>query len=99
MVTKIISGGQAGADRAAVDFALALTIPHGGWCPKGRLAVDGPLHSKYRLTETSSSGYSQRTNFNIRDSDGTVVFNSGALSGGTSLTVKTVNELGKSLVW
>lgn len=95
MLVKIVSGGQTGSDRAALDFAIAAGIPHGGWCPKGRLAIDGPLDPKYQLTETKSSGYSQRTRLNVQDSDGTLIFNSGALSGGTSLTVKTAQDAAK----
>ena len=95
MIQKIISGGQTGADRAALDFAISRGIPHGGWCPKGRLAVDGPLDPKYQLTETSSSGYSQRTKLNVRDSDGTLVFNAGVLGGGTLLTVRIAERLSK----
>lgn len=70
----IISGGQTGADRAALDFAINHSIPHGGWCPKGRKALDGPLEAKYQLQETPSGEYLQRTEWNVRDSDATVVF-------------------------
>src|SRR2546423_13574935 len=69
--TKIVSGGQTGADRAALDFALAHKIPQGGWCPKGRRAEDGVIEPCYRLVETPSSRYSQRTAWNVRDSDAT----------------------------
>ncbi|WP_138497118.1 putative molybdenum carrier protein [Nostoc sp. PA-18-2419] len=71
---KIISGGQTGADRAALDWAIARQILHGGWCPKGRKAEDGVINSRYNLTETPSGEYSQRTEWNVRDSDGTVIF-------------------------
>ncbi len=72
MITKIISGGQTGVDRAALDAAIELNIPHGGWCPKGRLAELGQtIPDKYQLQETESSEYSQRTKLNIHDSDGT----------------------------
>ena len=74
MIKKIVSGGQTGADIAALDVALHYNFPHGGWCPKGRLSLDGPIPAKYLLTETPSSGYPQRTEWNVRDSDGTVVF-------------------------
>ena len=70
----IISGGQTGADRAGLDFAINHEIPHGGWCPKGRKSLDGPLDEKYRLKETPSDDYLQRTEWNVRDSDATVVF-------------------------
>ena len=71
---KIVSGGQTGADRAALDWAIAHQIPYGGWCPKGRLAEDGIIAPCYNLIETPSSEYSERTQWNVRDSDGTVVF-------------------------
>lgn len=70
----IISGGQTGADRAALDWAIAHNVPHSGWCPKGRLALDGPLDPKYLLRETPAAAYPQRTEWNVRDSDATVVF-------------------------
>lgn len=72
--SKLISGGQTGADRAALDWALAQKIPHGGWCPRGRKAVDGPLPGRYLLEETPSRNYRERTEWNVRDSDATVVF-------------------------
>ena len=68
----IVSGGQTGADRAALDWALAHGVECGGWCPKGRKAEDGPIDAKYPLKETSSSSYLQRTEWNVRDSDATV---------------------------
>lgn len=74
LVTKIVSGGQTGADRAGLDVALWHEFPHGGWCPKGRKAEDGPLGGQYHLTETPSTSYLQRTEWNVRDSDGTMVF-------------------------
>jgi hypothetical protein len=70
----IISGGQTGADRAGLDWAIKHNIPHGGWCPKGRKSLDGPLDSKYLLKETPSAEYLERTEWNVRDSDATVVF-------------------------
>jgi hypothetical protein len=86
---QIISGGGTGADRAGLDFAIAHGFPHGGWCPKGRNALDGPLHERYRLQETPSSDYPQRTEWNVRDSDGTAVFTLGTeLSGGSAKTFR-----------
>ena len=70
---RIVSGGQTGADRAALDFARARGWPQGGWCPRGRRAEDGRLPTRYRLRETPSRGYRQRTEWNVRDSDGTVI--------------------------
>ena len=70
LIAKVISGGQTGADRAALDWACENGVPHGGWCPKGRMAADGPLAPHYQLCETDSAGYRQRTKLNVRDSDG-----------------------------
>jgi len=85
---KIISGGQTGVDRAALDFAIEHDIPHGGWCPKGRKAEDGPLAAKYLLTETPSASYPRRTQWNVRDSDGSVIFSIAPIwSGGSKKTV------------
>jgi Circularly permutated YpsA SLOG family len=87
MLLKIISGGQTGADRAALDFAIARGIPHGGWCPRGCLAEDGAIPARYHLRETPDSDYSQRTEWNVRDSDGTVIFSiAPTLSGGSRQT-------------
>lgn len=92
----IISGGQTGADRAALDFALAHGLEHGGWCPRGRLTEDGPLDTRYELRQTSSRGYAQRTEWNVRDSDATVVFTIDArLQGGTALTINLAERLAK----
>jgi hypothetical protein len=68
----IISGGQTGADRAALDWALEHDVPCGGWCPKGRNAEDGPIDPKYPLKETPSASYIQRTEWNVRDSEATI---------------------------
>ena len=74
MVQRIVSGGQTGVDRAALDWALQHGIPHGGWCPHGRRAEDGRIADRYRLQETPSSDYAQRTEWNVRDADGTIIF-------------------------
>lgn len=95
-VRKLISGGQTGADRAALDFALSRGIPHGGWCPHSRLGEDGSIHTRYNLTETPSSGYLQRTEWNVRDSDATVIFSSSAIiTGGTLRTAECAEKLRK----
>ena len=95
-VEKLLSGGQTGADRAALDFAIAHGIPHGGWCPRGRLAEDGALEERYTLRETPDPEYPQRTEWNVRDSDGTVIFSiSSELSGGSKLTEKLAGCHGK----
>jgi hypothetical protein len=86
MIKKIISGGQTGVDRAALDAAIKLTIPHGGWIPRGRLTESGPLPHKYRLKETLSSSYSERTEKNVLDGDGTLIISRGPLTGGSEYT-------------
>jgi hypothetical protein len=92
----IISGGQTGADRAALDFAIENGFTHGGWCPRGRVAEDGPISDRYSLRETPSRRYEQRTKWNVRDSDATVAFTlSAVLSGGTGLTMRLAAEFGK----
>lgn len=73
-------------DRAALDVAMQLGMPCGGWCPKGRLAEDGEIPNKYPLQETPSSKYQVRTDWNIRDSDATIILNLGTLEGGSALT-------------
>ena len=86
MILKIISGGQTGADRAALDAAIELDIPHGGWIPKGRKTQDGRLPEKYCLNEMPTASYSARTEKNVLDSDGTLIISHGKLTGGSSLT-------------
>jgi len=86
MIERIVSGGQTGADRAALDAALELGVACGGWCPKGRRAEDGRLASRYPLRETTSASYPQRTGWNVRDSDGTLILARGELRGGSALT-------------
>lgn len=89
MIDKIVSGGQTGADRAALDFAVERGIPHGGWCPRGRIAEDGILDAGYQLTETPGIDTAQRTEWNVRDSDGTVIFSiAPALIGGSKRTAE-----------
>ena len=83
---RIVSGGQTGVDRAALDVALTLAIPHGGWCPRGRLAEDRVIPPQYQLTETDSPEYALRTEKNVVDSDGTLILCRGRTSSGTELT-------------
>src|SRR5204862_6255637 len=93
MAVTIVSGGQTGADRAALDFAIEHGIPHGGWCPKGRVAEDGTIDPRYQLKETPSKNYVQRTEWNARDSDGTVVFSiPAALTGGSEQTTDLARQ-------
>ena len=92
---RLISGGQTGVDRAALDVALALGLPVGGWCPQGRRAEDGMIPERYPLTETLEADYDTRTRRNVEDSDGTLILNLGTLDGGTALTVILAQQLGK----
>ena len=82
-------------DRAALDVALELSIPCGGWCPKGRRAVDGVIPAKYPMQETESRDYAERTRLNVLDSDGTLILNVGVLSGGTALTAQIAERNSK----
>ena len=95
MISRVVSGGQTGVDRAALDAALELGLPCGGWCPKGRLAEDGAIDARYPLKDAPSEDYAQRTEWNIRDSDGTLVLNRGPLAGGTAQTVEIAARLQK----
>lgn len=88
MIKKIISGGQAGAETAALDIAIQLGIPHGGWIPKGWKVPDAPLSPKYQLQEISTTRYTKRTEKNILDSDGTLIMAHGQLTGGSDYTRK-----------
>jgi len=86
MITRIISGGQTGADRAALDVAIKLGIPHGGWIPKGRKTEKGPLPEKYQLQEMTTGSYPARTEKNVIESDGTLIIARGKLTGGSDYT-------------
>lgn len=96
MISKLVSGGQTGADRAALDWAIEHNTPHGGWCPKGRRAEDGPIDQRYNLTETPTANYLQRTEWNVRDSEATVIFTiSPELTGGSKKTAEFARKFGK----
>lgn len=86
MLKKIISGGQTGADQAALDVAIKLGIPHGGWIPKGRITEIGALDKKYKLQEMETTHYNKRTEQNVIDSDGTLIISHGRLTGGSDYT-------------
>jgi hypothetical protein len=86
MIRKIISGGQTGVDRAALDVAIKLAVAHGGWIPQGRITENGPLPAKYNLKETRSSSYAVRTEKNVQDADGTLIISRGRLTGGSEYT-------------
>lgn len=96
-VRRVVSGGQAGVDRAALDVALALGMACGGWCPRGRAAEDGPIAARYPMAETPSSRSLQRTRWNVRDSDGTLVLLRGRLDGGTLEAARHATEFGRPL--
>ena len=85
---KIISGGQTGVDRAALDSALKNGQSCGGWCPEGRKAEDGRIANIYPLTELTGGGYAERTLQNVLDSDGSVIIYFGSLGGGTEQTLR-----------
>ena len=97
-IKKIISGGQTGVDRAALDAAIKLKIPHGGYCPKGRLAEDGIIPTKYNLIEHDSTEYANRTFENVLSSDGTLLLHSSTISNGTELTKEYCIEVIKPFV-
>ncbi len=94
-VRKIVSGGQTGVDRAALDAAKVLKLARGGWCPKGRRAEDGRIADDYPLQETTTEDYAERTELNVRDSDGTLILTVGPPIGGTAYTVECARKLRK----
>ncbi len=92
---KIISGGQTGVDRAALDAAIELGIAHGGWCPQGRLAEDGRIPDCYQLRETDSPEYAVRTERNVVEGDATLILFRGQIAGGTELTLRLAQRHGR----
>jgi len=94
-VSRIVSGGQTGVDRAALDFAISRGIEHGGWVPRGRKAEDGPVPPSYNVAETKTRRYAERTRRNVLDSDGTLLIYEGRISGGTALTRLVALHAGK----
>ncbi len=95
IIDKIISGGQTGVDRAALDVALAHGFPCGGWVPRGRRAEDGPLDARYPMMETPEADYDVRTGKNVVDSDGTLILTRGEPTGGTKLTLDLAADMGR----
>jgi hypothetical protein len=92
----LVAGGQTGADRAALDWAIDQGIAHGGWCPRGRKTEDGVLPERYQLRETPGAAYLQRTEWNVRDSDATLIFTlDDKLEGGSKRTAAFADSLGK----
>ena len=98
-IIKIISGGQTGADRGGLDAAIELGIPHGGWCPAGRLAEDGKVPEKYNLQELYSRFYAHRTEQNVIDTDATLIFTYGTPQGGSKRTIDFARTHGKPYLW
>jgi hypothetical protein len=96
MIRKIISGGQTGVDRAALDWAMEHGVQHGGWCPAGRRAEDGVIPERYSLQETPARQYQQRTRWNVRDSDATLIISlSTELTGGSLATQECANKMNR----
>jgi len=95
VLEKIVSGGQSGVDRAALDAARAAGLACGGWCPRDRWAEDGPIAVCYPLTETPQRDPAQRTAWNVRDADATLVLTRGSPRGGTAFTVQCARAAGR----
>ena len=98
MIEKIISGGQTGVDRAALDVAMELGVRCGGWCPAGRHADDGPIPARYPLQETADIDHTVRTESNVRHSDATLIVYRGELHGGTAYAVEMARHLGRPVL-
>ncbi len=96
MIRRIVSGGQTGADRAALDAALEAGVPCGGWVPRERMSEEGPIPPSYpSLRETASADPAVRTELNVRDSSATLVLSHGPATGGTALTIDMARRLDK----
>ena len=93
---KIVSGAQTGVDRAALDVAMALGVPCGGWVPRGRIDEHGRIPDRYpNLAETESTDFNERTTANVRDSTGTLIVSRGSLTGGSLFTQQAAIEMGR----
>lgn len=100
MIKKIMSGGQTGADRAGVDAAMEMGVPYGGWLPNGRISEDGVVPARYEaMVEMTRGGYPKRTEANVVDSDGTMVFLYGTLSGGSALARRLCKKHDKPFLY
>jgi len=95
---SIVSGGQSGVDRGALDAALQAGVPCGGWCPADRMAEDGLIDARYGLVPLPQGGYAERTRRNVEDSDATLILYFGELEGGTALTAACCEVLGRPLL-
>jgi hypothetical protein len=98
MLRKIVSGGQTGVDRGALDASLEAGLNCGGWCPRGRKAEDGAIPARYPVVEMQSRAYRDRTKQNVADADGTLIVFFGSLSGGTLETLRIAEALGKPVL-
>ena len=98
MIKKIISGGQIGADQAALDVAIKLGISHGGWIQKGRKTQSGLLPEKYKLKEMPTSSFIKRIEQNVVDADGTIIISHGALTGGANYSQKMTTKHGRPCI-
>jgi hypothetical protein len=95
LISKIVSGGQTGVDRAALDVALDLGLACGGWAPRGRRAEDGRIPARYPMRETATAAYPQRTRLNVRDADATLILTRGEPAGGTAFTIACAERIGR----
>ena len=93
--TRIVSGGQTGADRGGLDAARDLGLERGGFCPRGRRAEDGVIPEGYPMVELATRSYPPRTRANVVGSDATVVFTYGAPDRGSALTLRLARAAGK----
>jgi hypothetical protein len=98
MLKKIISGGQTEADQAALDIAIKLGIPHGGWMPKGRTTETGTLPERFKLEEVSSENYAQCIKQNVMDASGTFILSYGRLTGALDAARKTTLRYGRQML-
>lgn len=94
-IAKIVSGGQTGADTGGLDAAIWCEVPHGGWCPKGRLCEEGEISPQYLLAEMTTKEYLKRTEANVVDSDITLVFTHGEPTGGSKRTIELAEKHGR----
>jgi hypothetical protein len=95
VIRRVISGGQTGVDRAALDAALAVGVAHGGWCPRGRMAEDGRIPDAYWLRETATADYEERTWANVRAAAATLILTRGVLMGGSLETKRACQHEGR----